>query len=62
MGPNSLVSSGYGSIQNWTMAMGLTIQKTQTVDNGWILPTKTWQFKFLILAPSKYLSSDCIMT
>jgi len=42
--------------------MGLTTWKTWTVGNGLVLPPTTQHFNFTILAPIKYLSSDCIMT
>jgi len=42
--------------------MGFTTWKTQTIGNGLVLPPKTRHFKFTILAPIKYLSSDCTMT
>ena len=61
-GPNSRVGSGFGSTRNWTVATGLTIQKTRTVGNGAGLPPKTQHLKSTIFAPSKYLSSDRIMT
>jgi len=61
-GPNSRVGSTYSSTQNGTMATGLTTRKTRTIGNGPVLPPKTRHCKFTILAPIKYLSSDCIMT
>ena len=60
--PNCRVGSWSGSTPNQTVAMGLTPRKTQTVANGPVLPPKTWHFKFTILAPMKYLSSDRITT
>ena len=62
MGPNSPVSSGFGSTQNRTVATGLTTLSTRTVGNGAVLPTKTRHFMCTILAPIKYLSSERIMT
>jgi len=62
IGPNSQVGSGSSSTRNRTAAMVLTIPKTRTVGNRPVLPSKTRQFKFTILAPIKYLSSDCMMT
>jgi len=62
MGPNSRVGSGYGSTRNRTVATDLTTRKTWTIWNGPLLPPKTRHFKFTILAPIKYLSSDRIMT
>jgi len=59
--PISRVGSGYGSARNGTVATGLTTRKTQTIGNGPVLPSKTRHFKFTILAPIKYLSSDRIM-
>ena len=61
-GPISRVGAGYGSTPNRTVAMGLTTRKTRTIGNGPVLPPKTRHFKFTILAPIKYLSSDRIMT
>jgi len=61
-GPNLRVDSGSSSTRTRTIATGLTTQKTQTIGNGPVLPPKTWHFKFTILAPSKYLSSDRIAT
>jgi len=61
MSPNSRVSSGYGSAQNQTGAMGLTTRKSQTIGHRPVLPTKTRHFKFPILPPIQYLSSDHIM-
>ena len=62
MGPNSRVSSGFGSTPNRTVAMGLTTRKTRTVGNGAVLPPKTRHFMSTIFAPIEYLSSDHIMT
>jgi len=61
-GPNSQVGSGYGSTRNRTVATCLTTPKTRTVSIGPVLPLKTRHFQFTILAPIKYLSSDCIIT
>jgi len=61
-GPNCRVGSGSGSNWTRTVAMGLTTWKTRNVGNGAVLPPKTWHFKFTILAPIKYLSSDHITT
>jgi len=61
-GPDCRVGLGSSSTRNWTMAMGLTTQTTQTVGNGTVLPPKTHHFKFTIVAPTKYFSSDCTMT
>jgi len=60
--PISRDGSRYGSTWIRTVAMGLTTRKTPTIGNGPVLPPKTWHFKFTILAPIKYLSSDRIMT
>jgi len=62
MDPNSQVGSSPGSTWNWTNATGLTTQKSQNVENGPVLQPKTQHLKFIILAPIKYLSSDCIVT
>ena len=59
---NSRFSSGAGSTRNRTFAPGLTTWKTRTIGNGPVLPPKTRHFKFTILTPMKYLSSDHIMT
>ena len=61
-GPNCLVGSGSCSTRTRTVATGLTTRKTWTVGNGAVLPPKTRHFKFTILAPIKYLSSDHITT
>ena len=61
-GPHSRVGSGSGSTRNRTVATSLTTRKTRTVGNGPVLPPKTRHFKFTILAPIKYLSSDRITT
>jgi len=61
LGPNSYVGSGSGFIRNRTVATGLTTPKTRTIGNGPVLSIKTQRFKFTILAPIKYLSSDHIM-
>jgi hypothetical protein len=61
-GRNSRVGSRYGSTRNRTMATGLNTPKTRTVAIGPVLPPKTRHFKFTILAPIKYLSSDRIVT
>jgi len=58
----SRVGSGYNSTRNRTVATGLTTRTTRTIGNGPVLPPKTRHFKFTILPPIKYLSSDCIMT
>jgi len=42
--------------------MDLTTRKTLTIGNGPVVPPKTRHFKFTILAPIKYLSSDHTMT
>ena len=60
--PNWRVGSGSGSTWTQTVAMGLTTRKTRTVGNGAVLPPTTWHLKLTILAPNKYLSSDCITT
>jgi len=44
------------------MATGLPTRKTLTIGNGPVLPPKTRHFKFTMLAPIKYLSSDRTMT
>jgi len=59
-GPNCRVGSGSGSTQNRTVATGLTTWRTRTIGNVPVLPPKTRHFKFTILAPIKYLSSDHI--
>jgi len=61
-GPNCQFGSGSSSTQIWTVAMGLTTRKTCTIGNGPVLPPKTRHFKFTILAPTKWLSSDRITT
>jgi len=61
-GPNCRVGSGSGSTRIRTVATGLTTRKTRTVRNGAVLPPKTRHLKLTILAPIKYLSSDCITT
>ena len=61
-GPNRRVGSGSGSTRTRTVATGLTTRITWTFGNGAVLPPKTRHFKFTILAPIKYLSSDHITT
>ena len=62
MGPNCPVGSRSGSTRNRTMATVLTTPTTRTVGNGPVLPPKSRNFKFTILASIKYLCSDCITT
>jgi len=62
MGPNSQVGSGSGSTRNWTVATGLTTRKTRTIGNGPVSQPKTRHFKFPIMDPIKYWSSDRTMT
>jgi hypothetical protein len=61
-GPNCRVSSGSGTTRNRTVATVLTSRKTRTVGNGPVLQPKTRHFKFTIVAPIKYFSSDRITT
>ena len=61
-GPNSWVSLGSSSTANRTVLTSLSTPITWTIGNGPVLPPKTRHFKFTILAPIKYLSSDCTMT
>ena len=59
---NCRVSSGSSSTGTQTVSTGLTTRTTRTVGNGAVLPPKTCHFKFTILAPIKYLSSERITT
>jgi hypothetical protein len=61
LGPNSRVGSWSGFIRNWTVAIGLITPKTRTIGDGPVLSIKTQHCKFTIVAPLKYLSSDCMM-
>jgi len=61
-GPTCQVGSGSSSTRTRTAPTGLTTRKTQTVGNVAVLPPKTRHFKFTVLAPIKYLSSDRITT
>jgi len=56
------VGSGSSSTQNRTVATDLNTHKPRTVGNGPVLPPKSRHFKFTVLPPIKYLSSDCITT
>jgi len=61
-GSNSRVGVESHSTRNWTLGMVLTIWTTWTVGNRPVSPRKTQHFKFIILAPIEYLSSDLIIT
>jgi len=62
LGPNCRISSSSGSTQTRTVPTGLTTRKTWTVGNRAVLQPKTRHFKFSILAPIEYLSSNRITT
>jgi hypothetical protein len=61
-GPNSRSGSGYRSTQNRAVRTGLTTRKTLTIGHRPVFSPNSCHFKFTILAPIKYFSSDCIMT
>jgi len=62
MVPTHLNGSGLGLEPELNRCNGSYPTKTQTVAIGPVLPPKFRHFKSRILAPIKYLSSDCIVT